>query len=61
MTKKRFAKIIAWAGGAVTTLAAGGQFGKYGQFAAMIGTALTAWAIHQATETSAERPNGGKS
>lgn len=58
MTKSTWAKIAGWAGGAITTLALNGAFGKYSGFAATAGTLLTGVGIHTASNTSAGHPNG---
>jgi hypothetical protein len=57
MTKARFAKFLAWLGGIAT---AAGQFlaPKYAHIVLTAGSTLTAWAAHNASDTSAGHPDG---
>lgn len=58
MTKSNLAKVAAWLGAAVTSLSLQGAFGKYSSIAGTAAALLTAWAAHQASDTSAGHPNG---
>jgi hypothetical protein len=58
MTKSTLAKVAGWLGAAISTLAASGSFGKYAVAAGAAGSALTAWGLHNASNTSAGHPNG---
>lgn len=57
MTKSRFAKFVGWLG---QTLTAVGAYlaPKYSHYLLAVGAALTGWAIHNASDTSAGHPNG---
>jgi len=59
MTKSRLAKIVGWVGQSLTA-AAVYLAPKYSAIALSAGAALTGWAIHNASDTSAGHPNGAK-
>jgi hypothetical protein len=57
-TKSNVAKIVAWVGAAIATLALNNAFGKYSAVAGTVASGFTALAAHLASNTSAVHPNG---